>query len=100
MATQHGQISDVKVLRMVEVLKGVSHPLRLRIIIMLCRNDRDVTQMVDALGVRQSLVSQHLAHLRLTGLVSVDRSGGRATYSLKEPLLRDLVKCLNKCGEK
>ncbi len=82
---------------MVEVLKGISHPLRLRIIILLCTRDHGVSEMAEGMKVKQALVSQHLTRLRLIGLVAVERRGGKATYSLKEPLLRDLIKCLTKC---
>lgn len=80
-----------------DVLKGIAHPLRLRIITLLCERDHTVTELTDALDSRQSLVSQHLSPLRLLGLVSVDRRGGRATYSLGEPHLRTLVDCLMGC---
>jgi len=79
------------------VLKGIAHPLRLRIITLLCERDHTVTELTETLEARQSLVSQHLAPLRLLGLVTVDRSGGRATYSLGEPRLRTLVDCLMGC---
>ena len=49
--------------------------------------------MAELLNERQAAVSQHLAPLRMLGLVAVDRTGGTATYSLKEPLLRSLVNC-------
>ena len=81
-----------------EILKGVAHPLRLRIIMMLCERKHTVTELTDGLEAKQSLVSQHLAPLRMLGLVSVDRTGGHATYSLAEPNLRKLVDCLSTCG--
>jgi len=83
--------------RMVEVLKGIAHPVRLGVVVMLCERDRTVTEMTEALGVRQSMVSQHLAPLRLLGLVAVDRTGGFSKYSLQEPLLRNMVDCLMSC---
>jgi DNA-binding transcriptional ArsR family regulator len=95
-----GGVPEARVLRMADVLKAISHPVRLRIVMLLCRRQFDVSGMVKALGVRQSMVSQHLSHLRLADLVSVDRRGSRATYSLKEPLLRDLVACLARCRKR
>lgn len=75
------------------VMKGVAHPLRFRIIVLLCDRAHNVNEMAAALGERQPAVSQHLAPLRMLGLVAVDRSGGNATYSLNEPMLRNLVHC-------
>jgi ArsR family transcriptional regulator len=95
-----GRLSEARVERMAVVLKAISHPVRLRIVMLLCRRDIDVSGMVEKLGVRQSMVSQHLAQLRLTDLVAADRRGNRAMYTLKEPLLRDLVACLARCKRK
>jgi len=79
------------------MLKGIAHPLRLRIVTLLCDRDHTVTELTQRLDVRQSLISQHLSPLRLLGLVNVDRTGGRATYSLGEPRLEPLVDCLMGC---
>lgn len=83
--------------QLAEVLKAVAHPLRLRLVAALCEDPRNVTDLCERLGARQTLVSQHLAVLRMSGLVSVDRTGGRSTYSIKEPGLRNLVACLTDC---
>jgi DNA-binding transcriptional ArsR family regulator len=83
--------------RLAEVLKALAHPLRLRLVAALCQEDRNVQQLCTLLDVRQSLVSQHLSVLRMVGLLSADRSGGTATYTLKEPNLRNLVACLTGC---
>ena len=90
-------LSDERACQLAEILKGIAHPLRLRIVTLLCERDHTVTELTNRLEARQSLVSQHLAPLRLLGLVTVDRRGGRATYSLGEPHLRTLVGCLLEC---
>lgn len=81
------------------ILKGLAHPLRLRIINYLCAGECTVSQLCEALDVNQSLVSQHLAPLRMLGLVHVDRSGGKATYSLAEPQLKNMIDCLSSCEQ-
>ena len=83
--------------RMVEVLKGLAHPTRLGIVRALAMRERTVTELADALEVRQSAVSQHLAPLRLLRLVEVQRREGRSVYALAEPSLRDLLSCLTRC---
>ena len=92
------RITDSKAPLLAEILKGLAHPLRLQMISLLCEGDMCVNELCETLSVRQSQVSQHLAPLRHLGLVSVDRSGGRATYSLAEPLLKQLVTCLSSCN--
>ena len=80
-----------------EMLKAVAHPIRLRIIGALCAQPCTVTELWQGLDIRQSLVSQHLGVLRMQGLVQADRTGGNATYSLKEERLKGLVECINGC---
>jgi ArsR family transcriptional regulator len=80
-----------------EVLKAVAHPLRLRIVALLCQGEAHVTALVDALGAPQPLVSQQLRILRAQGLVAASREDGFAWYRLAEPALRDLVCCMEKC---
>ena len=93
----HLPLPSERATELADILKGVAHPLRLRIVSLLCEQEHTVTELTEKLGARQSLVSQHLAPLRMLGLVQVDRSGGRATYSLAEPRLRTLVDCLLGC---
>ena len=80
-----------------EVLKAVAHPLRLRIVAILCRGEENVTALAEKVGASQAIVSQQLRILRGHGLVSARRANGFAWYRLSEPALRDLVCCMEKC---
>ena len=80
-----------------DILKGLGHPIRLQIIGVLCAKDMCVGELCDCLGLKQASVSQHLAPLRMLGLVTADRTGGKATYSLAQPKLRNMVTCLKSC---
>ena len=95
--SQYNRFSEAQTERIVEVLKGIAHPLRFRIVVFLCQKGRTVTEMTEFLDARQSLVSQHLAQLRLIGLVEVNRDGPRQEYTLKEAMLGDLIHCLKGC---
>ena len=86
-----------KAARIAEVLKAVAHPLRLRLIALLCKSDMEVNELADRLGASQPIVSQQLRILRLHRLVGASRENGRATYRLLEPRLRDLVDCMEHC---
>jgi len=81
-----------------EVLKAVAHPLRIRIVALLCRGDEHVNALAEKLGVPQPIVSQQLRILRLKGLVVAARENGFARYRLREAHLLDLVCCMEKCG--
>lgn len=83
-----------------EVLKAVAHPLRLRIVAILCRGDENVTALAERVGASQAIVSQQLRILRSHGLVAASREGGFATYRLVEQNLRGLVRCMESCDDK
>lgn len=81
-----------------EVLKAVAHPLRIRIVALLCRGDEHVNALAEKLQAPQAIVSQQLRILRLKGLVVAAREDGFARYRLREPHLMDLVCCMEKCS--
>jgi DNA-binding transcriptional ArsR family regulator len=83
-----------------EVLKAVAHPLRLRIVAILCRGDEHVNALAEELDAPQAIVSQQLRILRMNGLVESRRRDGFARYRLLEPALRDLVGCIERCSRR
>jgi len=84
--------------RIAELLKAVAHPLRIRIVAVLCAGEETVGDLVDRLDTPQPIVSQQLRILRAQGLVAVKREGGFARYRIAEPQLRNLVCCMEKCS--
>lgn len=90
-------ITQDRARQMAEVLKALGHPLRLRLVGLLCDEDRRVGELAQQLGVRPALVSQQLRILRMTGLVEVAKADGVSRYTLAEPRLVDLLGCLAGC---
>jgi ArsR family transcriptional regulator len=66
-----------------DILKALAHPLRIRIVAMLCQGPLHVNALARRLEVKQSVVSQ--------------RDGGFGYYSLAEPSLVNLVSCMESC---
>lgn len=64
------------------VLRLTGHPVRWQLLSELARSDRQVRELVELTGQRQSLTSYHLGQLREGGLVTMRRSSadGRDTY--------------------
>ena len=83
-----------------DVLKAVAHPLRLQIIDLLCRSNERVSDMAQKLDTKQALVSQQLRILRMSGLVETYREDGISRYTLAEPRMNDLIKCVTSCKRK
>jgi DNA-binding transcriptional ArsR family regulator len=65
-----------------ELLRALGAPHRLAIVLQLSGGARCVHELVDALGISQSLASQHLRVLRSSGLVTSVRRGKETAYSL------------------
>ena len=81
-----------------EVVKALGHPLRLRIVALLCDGDQRVMGMAEDMGRSSSAVSQQLRILRMSGLVSAVKIGGELRYTLAEPRIKDLIGCLQGCS--
>ncbi|ADD40362.1 ArsR/SmtB family transcription factor [Stackebrandtia nassauensis] len=65
-----------------DAFNAVAEPRRREILAILAEGERTVTELVDALGLVQPLVSKHLRVLREVGLVSVREEGRRRVYSM------------------
>jgi DNA-binding transcriptional ArsR family regulator len=74
-----------------ELLKVLSHPVRLRILEILRGGEQCVCHMEAALGLRQAYISQHLIVLRDAGLVSVRREGWNIYYTLIQPGVFEVI---------
>ena len=77
-----------------KLLRSIGSPYRLMILCLLMESEKTVTEISDAIGARQSLTSQHLTHLRLHGLVSVEQRGHFAYYSIANSAAREIVASL------
>ena len=60
------------------VLRALAHPLRLRLVALLCEGRTHVNDLAQRLGVTQAIVSQQLRILRMSRLVEVSRERGLA----------------------
>lgn len=68
-----------------EVCKTLANPKRLEIISALKEGEKTVSDLVGLLGVPKANVSQHLAVMRNTGVLTNRRDGVNIYYSLASP---------------
>ena len=73
------------------LLKALAHPRRLQIVAELADQDRCVHELVDALGIAQPTVSQHLQVLRAARLVTATRVGKENRYTLADHHVSHIV---------
>lgn len=64
------------------LFRSMAHPARIRILELLAIQDRSVTELLPAVGLEASNLSQQLTALRRAGIVSARRHGNAVTYSV------------------
>ena len=74
-----------------DLLRALAAPVRIAIVLQLRESPRCVHDLVDALGVTQPLISQHLRVLKFAGVVHGDRHGREVMYSLVDDHLAHIV---------
>lgn len=74
-----------------DLLRALAAPVRIAIVLELREHDRCVHELVEALGVAQPLISQHLRVLKSAGVVHGERHGREVVYSLVDEHLAHIV---------
>ena len=80
-------LSEVKA----ELFKALGHPARVRVLEVLVDGERTVGELQPLVGIESSHLSQQLGVLRRAGLVSARREGSSVHYTLRDPLVADLL---------
>nr|WP_233175972.1 metalloregulator ArsR/SmtB family transcription factor [Dyella sp. ASV24] len=75
----------------VSVLKALGSTNRLMLVCQLLDGERSVGDLADALGLAQSVVSQHLSVLRRDGLVAGRREGQSIYYAIRDERVHALM---------
>lgn len=83
--------TDEQVHVAVTTLTLLADPTRLRLLWLLARDDHDVRTLAALAGAAPSATSQHLAKLRLAGLVTARKQGQKHIYSARGGHVRTLV---------
>lgn len=74
-----------------DLFKALAHPARVRALEVLATGERSVSDLQPEVGIEAAHLSQQLAVLRRAGLVVTRRQGTTVFYSIKDPLLVELL---------
>ena len=91
-----------------KIFQAMGNPMRLKIVEQLLTGDKNVTQLVDALGLEQSQISHALKTLKGCGIVTSTKDGRNIIYSIRDhrileilaisdEILTDIAQDLTKC---
>lgn len=83
--------------RAAEIIKMLGHPERLKIVEVLERGDATVSEIQEAIGIPQAIVSQHLARMRGCNIVAAQREGSFVRYRVIEPKVHHVLNCIREC---
>jgi len=72
-----------------ELCQTLTDPIRLELLHLIGNGERTVGELVEATGLRQANVSQHLAVLRQHSIVRTRRTGTTIHYALAYPQILD-----------
>lgn len=74
-----------------ELFRTLGHPVRIRVLELLCEREHAVHELLASIGVEPSTLSQQLGVLRRAGIVRQRRVGGEVRYSLMIPSIDGLL---------
>jgi DNA-binding transcriptional ArsR family regulator len=74
-----------------DIFQALAHPTRIAILDILGTGELSAGVLIDKLGMEQANVSQHLAILRAKQLVSNRKAGNQVFYSVRDPLILEVL---------
>lgn len=83
---------------LVDALKALAHPVRLRIMKALSGTERNVGEIDHDTGIGQPSLSQQLAVLRNAGLVKIRKDAKLVYYRIDDTMLTNVVSATEKLG--
>ena len=82
---------DEEIKTLAEKLKVCGHPVRLKILCLIEKQDSCVTELWQCLDQSQPVISQHLAVLKDKDIVESSVQGNRRIYSINDPFIKSMV---------
>lgn len=85
--------NDIEIEEISKKLKVIGHPVRLKLLCIIEKNEEPcVTHLWTCLNQAQPVVSQHLAVLKESGIVSSEIQGTKRVYSIIDPFIKIMIK--------
>lgn len=93
-------LEDESVQRMEQMLRAISHPLRLKILLMLSTRDQCVCEFIWIFKESSTLISNHLKILRDAGIIETYYRSNHKIYRFREDADRTIITFLHQQWKK
>jgi ArsR family transcriptional regulator, zinc-responsive transcriptional repressor len=94
-ATHSAKLIDFENLgRAAECLRTLAHPVRLRMVQLMLREELTVGKLAEACGIPSHVASEHLRMMQHCGLLARRKDGRRTYYQAAEPTLARIMECI------
>ena len=77
-----------------ECLRTLAHPHRLRMVQMLLQGRFTVGELAEACEIPSHMASEHLRLMQRSGLLAQEKQGRFVYYTLVEPHLASILRCV------
>ena len=84
------KLGEAQLQAVADLFAVLSEPTRLRILQMLQDGPASVSEIMDALDIKQANASKQLGILHQAGVLGREKAGNSAIYSIRMPLVFDL----------
>jgi ArsR family transcriptional regulator len=74
-----------------DFFQALAHPTRIAIVEQLRDGELSAGALIERLGIEQANASQHLAVLRTKNIVGSRKAGNQVFYSVRDPLIIDVL---------
>lgn len=82
----------------INMLRVISHPIRLAIVDLLTINKRlTILEIQEQLSLGQAIASQHVTLMEDKGVLKSEKVGRNKFVSLSFPKMKNIVTCLESC---
>ncbi|MEC1158915.1 MULTISPECIES: ArsR/SmtB family transcription factor [Bacillaceae] len=85
------QLEDLQHELIAKFFHGLSNPARFKIAVSLLESEKNVSQLVHELGMKQSQISNQLACLKWCGYVSTRQEGKFIYYRITDERIRNII---------
>jgi len=83
-----------------EIFQALAHPTRIAIVEQLRDGELSAGEIIECLKLEQANASQHLAVLRAKKIVSHRKEGNQVFYSVRDPLLIQVLDTMRRYFQK